>query len=494
MPIDPCKDVVCRGDQVCNNGVCECPPGQIEIGGICQVPECTSDGDCGPCEKCENNQCVSTCRADQICDGNGVCICPPDTIEVNGVCTAGNCIDDSQCGDCESCVGNQCTNNCRADQVCVNDVCQCPPDTIEVNGICVAGNCIDDSQCGDCESCVGNQCTNNCRADQVCVNDVCQCPPDHVEANGLCVPGNCVDDSECGDCESCVGNQCTNNCRADQVCVDDVCECPPGFIEANGMCVEMPPCCDPLTEIEVDGKCEPNPCWGVECPDGEICKDGNCVPDPCKDVECPDGEICVDGVCKTDPCYGIECPPGYICECGECIPDRCWECCEDMKQCSHDCEDCHECYEDNCYIDLRMKISGPDCWPQGAEIKLTGTCLHAKDEKVNFTWYKGPRDNGGVKIAEGLGVNNITATAPTNPNDCIVYELYGEIEALNCPVPYDTHKLCVCENFPECPPATSTGRREPKRKNEEVFGKTHQNPIEIFPNMIPSTLSFKGRI
>jgi len=146
-------------------------------------------------------------------------------------------------------------------------------------------------------------------------------------------------------------------------------------------------------------------------------------------------------------------------------------------------------------MDLRMLITGPTCVPiGGVNVRLTGTAKNAKDEHVHFIWYKGNKHNGGEKIAEGVGLTSISVEGPKTEDECFIYELHGQINALECAIPYDTHRVCAGDCYPECPPFTSLGRREPKRKNEEVFGKTHQNPIEIFPNMLPSTLQFKGRI
>ena len=101
--------------------------------------------------------------------------------------------------------------------------------------------------------------------------------------------------------------------------------CPPGFVCRDGRCVPDP--CEgvvcPPGETCVDGICVPDdPCEGVVCPPGQICVDGECVGDPCAGVICPEGYICKDGVCVPDPCYGVVCPPGFTCVNGVCVPDK----------------------------------------------------------------------------------------------------------------------------------------------------------------------------
>lgn len=102
-------------------------------------------------------------------------------------------------------------------------------------------------------------------------------------------------------------------------------ECPVGFVCRDGRCVPDPCAgivCPPDQKC-IDGVCVPkDPCEDVECPPGQICINGECVGDPCAGVICPEGYICVDGVCVIDPCYGVVCPPGSTCVNGVCVPDK----------------------------------------------------------------------------------------------------------------------------------------------------------------------------
>ena len=58
----------------------------------------------------------------------------------------------------------------------------------------------------------------------------------------------------------------------------------------------------PDFRVEVTSKGCPDPCEGVECPEGQICKDGKCIDpeDPCANVDCPDGFVCVNGECVPE--------------------------------------------------------------------------------------------------------------------------------------------------------------------------------------------------
>ena len=195
-----------------------------------------------------------------------------------------------------------------------------------------------------CQECCKNK---QCEGDKVCVNGKCKdakCPdPCQVwsESFSTCVqkcnPGQ-ICDPNTGDCTEEWQDECSQNSdcsgKKSKCCTKSgkkVCqECCSNSDCPDGKCV--------------NGECVPNgepdpgpddPCKGVECPEGEICKDGECVPDPdfnpCEGVECPEGEICEDGQCVEDPnydlCKDVECPDGSTgagpaqCVEGDCICD-----------------------------------------------------------------------------------------------------------------------------------------------------------------------------
>jgi hypothetical protein len=75
---------------------------------------------------------------------------------------------------------------------------------------------------------------------------------------------------------------------------------------------------------KMDGGAPPDmtdPCAGVICGPGAICKNGLCVANPCNGVICPPGNFCDpnDGACHPlVSCTGVICAPGQMCVNGMC--------------------------------------------------------------------------------------------------------------------------------------------------------------------------------
>ncbi len=59
----------------------------------------------------------------------------------------------------------------------------------------------------------------------------------------------------------------------------------------------------PDFRVEVTSRGCKDPCEGIVCPEGFVCKDGKCIPvdDPCVGVVCPEGFVCVNGECVPEP-------------------------------------------------------------------------------------------------------------------------------------------------------------------------------------------------
>ena len=145
---DKCENVTCSGGQSCNpdNGLCECPSGQVwhnekcektncQNGGVTcsgSTPICTAGGDCVECEKdsdcgssgtwsCVNNQCKTTdlckdvtCSGGKLCNSNnGLCECPSGTKDFgDGICETPNCVNGGvTCENGQVC--NQSTKQCE---------------------------------------------------------------------------------------------------------------------------------------------------------------------------------------------------------------------------------------------------------------------------------------------------------------------------------------------------------------------------------------------
>ena len=149
-----------------------------------------------------------------------------------------------------------------------------------------------------------------CPEGQICVDGKCVppcegvvCPDGYVCENGVCVPGPCPPGYVYNtDVEKCVPS-----------------ECPPGFAfsEEEGECKEI--VCPEGYSYNLDlNKCIPD-----ECPEGQVRNaQGICVDDPCLGVICPEGFVCRNGICIPDPCKDKKCPPGFECVNGRCVPKK----------------------------------------------------------------------------------------------------------------------------------------------------------------------------
>ena len=99
------------------------------------TPQCTTNADCGNCEKCENGTCVADTTSEE-------CKCPGGCGKCE-VCENGACVADTTSEEC------QCPGGCGKCEVCVNKTCV--PDTTSEECKCPDG-------CGECEVCEKGTC------------------------------------------------------------------------------------------------------------------------------------------------------------------------------------------------------------------------------------------------------------------------------------------------------------------------------------------------
>lgn len=94
-------------------------------------------------------------------------------------------------------------------------------------------------------------------------------------------------------------------CSAGQYCAqEELSRCELGCLSDDN-CTATQQCIKPSGQNE--GSCQmmvvtpPDPCDGVTCNAGEVCRQGSCVststPDPCDGVTCNAGEVCQQGTC-----------------------------------------------------------------------------------------------------------------------------------------------------------------------------------------------------
>jgi hypothetical protein len=147
-------------------------------------------------------------------------------------------------------------------------------------------------------------------------------------------------------------------------------------------------------ELCVDGQCESDPCFGVDCTgDDEYCFEGDCVTS-CADITCADGQVCVLGMCRAEPCGGV-CLLDQVCNEGtnQCVDDPCrgvncgvGEVCDDQ---TGDCE--------------RDPCLGVDC--PGQQVCREGSCFAppGSDAGVGSNTYVAPGGGGGCRTSGGSG-------------------------------------------------------------------------------------------
>ncbi|MFT3775469.1 MAG: MopE-related protein [Minicystis sp.] len=233
-----------------------CPGGQV-----CQ--DVTSSQTGMPAGKyCVSDPCGGDCTGKTVTDANNKVICaPPGTAADPATCVAPPvCVCKGQNGCKDPCSGV----SCGPGTVCA----EYGPSA----GKCVADNCyVNPCQgCGkvcNLGSCVANPCEPNpCQSDE-------ECKPSSDFTTQTCVP-SCAT-VQCASDQECVAGQCVPTCNP---------ACPNGQTCDRS---QTPPTC-------VTDKCNPNPCT-----DGSFCDPvtGSCGNDPCAGVACPTGEVCKQGSC-----------------------------------------------------------------------------------------------------------------------------------------------------------------------------------------------------
>jgi MYXO-CTERM domain-containing protein len=214
--------------------------------------------------------------------------------------------------------------------------------------------------------CTGNVGTGTCPTGSQCYQGNCvlpcsggefPCPGGFVcqQSSQLCVPDAC----QKANCPT--GFLCNIDSTGHASCIDPCSkiDCGPQYLCHLGTCVDCHTVACPDGEVCVGapGVCEPSPCTGVICPQGQFCNTAG----QCKNVctgNCPPGDICLDGDCVMDPCANVSCNAGDVCTVqggvGVCVFNQCAEGCNNGLACCGG-----TCRNDDC--DLIQCPSGTTC-------------------------------------------------------------------------------------------------------------------------------------
>ena len=171
----------------------DCPPGATCLAdGVCTIPECIEDGECGSqLRTCRDGFCRDRCLGPGTCIRGGTC--------VDGACEPPECDGDGDCGGEQLCRSGRCVepSPCDVAEDCGEDES------------CEAGNCEPlpacggDRNCADTEICQGGRCRERSACD-----DREDCDGDDDCVAGRCVPFVCRGDVDCGGAEVCNAGVC----------------------------------------------------------------------------------------------------------------------------------------------------------------------------------------------------------------------------------------------------------------------------------------------
>lgn len=300
--VDCITNTQCEEGECCNDGVCECCPGYVRIGGECvPAPKCDDVIPCPACYQCVDGGCQPI-----VCPDGYICYlgeCHPQCND-DSECPAGSCTDIGGIGVCLGCSG-ECTGICPPGCACVGGFCEddgppnpcsnyldCPDGSGCYNGHCYSCEELDGVICQltsgcvqDGDDCVYNPCSGPCNTNE-------QCSPNCACINNVCVP------NPCGNTECALAQDCSFGCG----CADEICiPCESVECDTTADC--------PLGCNCQDGRCSTSPCASVTCVDSDdcgigcTCQEGVCI--PCSSfgcIECAtiDGCVCLGGVCQDD--------------------------------------------------------------------------------------------------------------------------------------------------------------------------------------------------
>lgn len=225
---------------------------------------------------CRDDVCVPGCESTEDCDANEVCVDAMCVPTVTPDCSA--------------------TAPCTGGLECVDGECRAPSATCQFSSECGAGRICVDQHCT-----VGCDATTPCPTGSVCETGYCreELPP----------TGECTVNADCGAEHVCRDTRCFDGC-------DTTADCGAGRYCAEGVCRfnDVPdPSCGPTRMCTAPSVCTNGSCrvpctTSPECPlfdvQYTVCLDGLCATtneatsDCDASEDCDGAEECIDGICR----------------------------------------------------------------------------------------------------------------------------------------------------------------------------------------------------
>ncbi|XP_050677281.1 prion-like-(Q/N-rich) domain-bearing protein 25 [Leptidea sinapis] len=377
---------------ICNEGVCQCPPGQQSVKG---GTVCVGAGTCGCREGFHYflGRCWRTVGFGEVCSHNEECLDlprDPYSLSCDGTCKCAAGYQERQRGECR----RFSTARAKVFNCCISELGS--PSTPEqcdgllsvvIDGICACRpNFFYDINMRDCIKVSRSLAVDSCVIDEAChtfgVAARCGQPQDPWQMrNCECIPEDSVWDAERNLCRlfAGVGETCTmdSDCLAGEIeiqCVEDdqgvgYCRCPPHLTEYEGLCL--------TSGLKLGESCQlSQECTGT---DNAVCTNGTCscsegyqqIGDTCAPViggACLVNEDCAiaNTVCKNGT-------TGRTCQCEDefvAYEDICWEVangfeanCTVSAQCTERLGKSSACVSSQCVCTHGNHHRDGSCWP-----------------------------------------------------------------------------------------------------------------------------------
>jgi hypothetical protein len=334
----------CHASSQCDSGAC--------AGGVCANGTghaCHANGDCdgSNCGSGTKGTCASagaTCHANTNCDSNS---CGTGSNgSKKGVCTAGACTKNSQCGTggtCNTtthlCTAGACSidTNCGTSAgVCTGATCTTPTTGCSSDASCTVSLKCNGATCGAAPSCgADTACTssgscNGATCSTLACNGNSSCPVSGACKNMKCSSQSCAGDSSCTVAGSvCNGAKCSSStCNGDSDCPTGTC---------SGAKCTPPAACGSNADCGTGGICSGAKCTASACASNADCGAGSLCGGTCQAATCTTNADCASGICSNGTCG---CASGENCggaqTCSGASPGVCGRTCTQDSDCAPD--------------------------------------------------------------------------------------------------------------------------------------------------------------